>query len=117
MSYLNTKTGRSYDFFAPEAYEGERLTRIPFPIPVKREVDAGGEVTHDASPALVSVAPTAAALTVNVTTDVQPGSLMIVTNAGSKVATVGGAACAAGEVTTLLYDGNGYLALGSTETV
>jgi hypothetical protein len=113
MSWLNTKTGRSYDFFAPEAYKGGRLTVAPFPIPVDKTVDADGKVTHDANPALVAVAP-AAATTVEVETKAPAGSLLIVTNTGSAAATVGGVACAFGKVTTLLYDGNGYVSIGAT---
>jgi hypothetical protein len=116
MSWLNTKTGRSYDFFAPEAYEGERLTVIPFPIPVGKAVSDDGKVTHDANPALVAVAPAEAA-TIDVTTKAPAGSLLIVTNTGSANATVGGVSCAFGEVTTLLYDGNGYASIGSTSII
>jgi hypothetical protein len=122
MSWFHNKSGQSFDFTAPfdknfqVPYEGEgkRCVLIPFPVAVAREVDDGNEVVHDVNPALVEVAP-ASAVTINVDTRVQPGSQMIVKNTGSVAATVGGASCAAGKVTTLLYDGNGYIALGASE--
>ena len=37
MSYLNSKSGRTFDFTAPYTEEGERCQRIPFPIAVNRK--------------------------------------------------------------------------------
>ena len=36
MSYLNSKSYRTFDFFAPYTEEGERCQLIPFPIAVNR---------------------------------------------------------------------------------
>lgn len=115
MSYINMKSRRSFDFYAPYNEEGERVVNIPFPVAVKREVAEQG-VTHDANPALVEVAP-AAEENIEVETLVQPGSLMIVKNTGSAVAVVGGANCAASKVTTLMFDGNAYVELANSDIV
>ena len=32
MSYINMKSRRSFDFYAPYNEEGERLVTIPFPV-------------------------------------------------------------------------------------
>lgn len=106
------KSRRSFDFYAPYNEEGERVVTIPFPVAVKREVTKTG-IVHDANPALVAVAPTEAD-TIEVETLVQPGSLLIVTNTGTAVATVGGANCAATKVTTLMWDGNAYVELATS---
>lgn len=107
------KSRRSFDFFAPYNEEGERVVTIPFPIAVKREVSEIG-IVHDANPVLVAVSPTAEK-TIDVETMVQPGSLMIVRNEGTAVATIGGVNCAASKVTTLMFDGNAYVELASSE--
>lgn len=113
MSYINMQSRRSFDFYAPYNEEGERLVTIPFPVAVKRKVEETG-IVHDANPALVTVAP-AAAETIEVETKVQVGSLLVIRNEGTAVATVGGANCAASKVTTLMWDGNAYVELGSSE--
>lgn len=112
MSYINMQSRRSFDFFAPYNEEGERVVTIPFPVAVKREVSETG-IVHNANPALVTVAPTAEK-TIDVETKVQAGSLLIVRNEGSAVATVGGANCAASKVTTLMWDGNAYVELANS---
>ena len=112
MSYINMKSRRSFDFYAPYTEEGERGVTIPFPVAVKREVSDTG-IVHDANPALVTVAPTAEK-TIDVETLVQPGSLLIVRNEGTAVATVGTANCAASKVTTLMWDGNAYVELANS---
>lgn len=113
MSYINTKSRRSFDFYAPYNEEGERVVRIPFPVAVNREVTDNG-ITHDVNPALVTVKP-ASAETIEVETLVQPGSLMIVRNEGAEIAKIGGADCEGGKVSTLLFDGNGYVKLASSD--
>ena len=113
MSYINMQSRRSFDFYAPYNEEGERLVTIPFPVAVERKVEETG-IVHDANPALVTVTP-AAAETIEVETKVQAGSLLVVRNEGTAVATVGGANCAASKVTTLMWDGNAYVELGSSE--
>ena len=112
MSYINMKSRRSFDFYAPYNEEGERVVTVPFPIAVKREVSETG-IVHDANPALVTVAP-ADDTTIDVETLVQPGSLLIVRNEGTAVSTVGGANCAASKVTTLMWDGNAYVELANS---
>ena len=113
MSYINMQSRRSFDFYAPYNEEGERLVTIPFPVAVERKVEETG-IVHDANPALVTVAPTEAE-TIEVETKVQAGSLLVIRNEGTAVATVGGANCAASKVTTLMWDGNAYVELGSSE--
>lgn len=93
------KSRRSFDFYAPYNEEGERLVTIPFPVAVERKVEGTG-IVHDANPALVTVTP-ASEETIDVETKVQAGSLLIIRNEGTGVATVGGANCAASKVTTL----------------
>ena len=115
MSYINMKSRRSFDFYAPYNEEGDRVVTVPFPVAVKRDATDTG-ITHDANPALVEVAPAEVA-TIDVETLVQPGSLMIVKNTGAAVATVGGANCAASKVTTLMWDGNAYVELASSDIV
>lgn len=112
MSYVNMKSRRSFDFYAPYNEEGERLVTVPFPVAVERKVEES-DIVHDANPALVTVAP-AAAETIEVETKVQAGSLLIVRNEGTAVATVGGANCAASKVTTLMWDGNAYAELATS---
>lgn len=107
MSWINMKSRRSFDFYAPYNEEGERVVTIPFPVAVNKEVSDTG-IVHDANPALVTVAP-AAAEQIDVETKVQPASLLIVRNEGAEVATVGGVDCAPAEVTSLMWDGNAYV--------
>lgn len=114
MSYINTKSNRTFDFFAPFTEEGDRVQRIPFPIAVKRAVE-GTNLVHDCNPQLVEFPSGTAAGTITVDTQVQPGSLLIVRNEdGTNAQTVGGATCAKHSVTTLLWDGAGYITIGST---
>ena len=113
MSYINMKSRRSFDFYAPYNEEGERLVTIPFPVAVERKVEETG-IVHDANPALVAVAPSTTG-TIEVETKVQAGSLLIIRNEGTAVATVGGANCAASKVTTLMWDGNAYAELCVSE--
>jgi hypothetical protein len=107
------KSRRSFNFFAPYNEEGERVISVPFPFPVARTVE-NDEIVHDVNPAMVTVAPAAAA-DISVDTKVQPGALLIVRNLGTAAATVGGAECEEDKVTTLLYDGNGYAVIGTTD--
>ena len=113
MSYINMKSRRSFDFYAPYNEEGERLVTIPFPVAVERKAEETG-IEHDANPALVTVAPSTTG-TIEVETKVQAGSLLIIRNEGTAVATVGGANCAASKVTTLMWDGNAYAELCVSE--
>lgn len=114
MSYLNTKSNRAYDFFAPYAEEGERIQRIPFPIAVRREPE-GSTLVHDCNPQLLEFSASGTAGTISVDTQVQAGSLLIVRNEDTVNAqTVGGVTCAKQTVTTLMWDGTGYITLGST---
>lgn len=92
---------------------GERLVTIPFPVAVERKVEETG-IVHDANPALVTVTP-ASEETINVETKVQAGSLLIIRNEGTGVATVGGANCAASKVTTLIWDGNAYVEIATSD--
>lgn len=112
MSYINMKSRRSFDFYAPYNEEGERLVTIPFPVAVDRKVEENS-IVHDANPALVTVSPTTLG-TIGVETKVQPGSLLIVRNKGAAVATVGGVNCAQNKVTTLMWDGNAYAELATS---
>lgn len=114
MSYINMKSRRSFDFAAPYNEEGDRVVTIPFPVAVIREVSEDGTLVHDANPALVSVAPTEV-LDIDVETKVQAGSFMIVSNAGTAVATVGGANCDAQKVSTLMFDGNAYVVIATSD--
>ena len=118
MSYINTKCRKSYDFFAPEQNSGDRSQSIVFPIAVTREVSTDNKVVHDCNPTLIAVAPSTADITITVTTKVQAGSLLIVKNtSAAKKATTGGVDCAFGKVTTLMYDGNGYIKVGESAVV
>ena len=113
MSYLNMKSRRNFDFYAPYNEEGERCERIPFPIAIKREPE-GTKLVHDCNPQLVEFAAGTAATTFTVDTQVQPGSMMIVTNRSDKAQTIGAAVCAATKVTTLMWDGNDYVSLAES---
>ena len=75
----------------------------------------GTNLVHDCNPQLVEFPSGTAAGTITVDTQVQPGSLLIVRNEdGTNAQTVGGATCAKQSVTTLLWDGAGYITIGST---
>lgn len=115
MSYINTKSNRSYDFVAPYAEEGERCQRIPFPVAVNRLPEDDTHITHDCNPQLTTFEADAAAGTFEVETQVQAGSLLIVRNeSATNAQTIAGATCAAGKVTTLMWDGNGYITVGAS---
>lgn len=117
MSYLNMKSRRSFTFFAPYTEEGDRSVQVVFPIAVNRTVSTDNKVVHDCNPTLIAVAPTAD-ITIAVTTNVQAGSFLIVKNTSAdKKATVGGVDCAFGVTTTLMYDGNAYISVGSSTNV
>lgn len=114
MSYINMKSRRSFDFYAPYNEEGERCVTIPFPVAVRRAPD-GAKLVHDCNPQLVDFAAGAAETTFEVDTQVQAGSLMIVKNGSANAQTIDSAACAAGKVTTLMYDGNAYISIGTSD--
>lgn len=69
---------------------------------------------HDCNPQIVDIAAETAATTLN-WTPVQAGSLLIVRNASTNAQTIGKVACAASKVTTLMYDGNAYISIGTSE--
>ncbi len=112
MSYINMKSRRSFDFFAPYNEEGERCVTTVFPIAIKREV-VDNKLVHDCNPTLAEV-NSATEITVEVETTVQPGTMLILTNRGAGKATVKGVECAGKTVTTLMWDGNGYIKLGAS---
>ncbi|WP_042369729.1 hypothetical protein [Bacteroides neonati] len=112
MSYINMKSRRSFDFFAPYNEEGERCVTTVFPIAIKREV-VDNKLVHDCNPTLAEV-NSATAVTVQVEITVQPGTMLILTNRGAGAATVKGVACDGKKVTTLMWDGNGYIKLGES---
>lgn len=114
MSYINMKSRRSFDFYAPYNEEGERCVTIPFPVAVRRSPE-GKNLTHECNPQLVDVEAGTAATTFTVDTKVQAGSLMIIRNASADAQTFGVVACAAGKVTTLMYDGNAYISIGTSD--
>lgn len=118
MSYINTKSNRSYDFFAPYAEEGERCQRIPFPIAVNCQPVDDTHIRHECNPQVMAFGADATAGTFEVETQVQAGSLMIVRNeAATNAQTIAGVACKAGSVTTLMWDGNGYISIGESTIV
>lgn len=114
MSYINMKSRRSFDFSAPYNEEGERCVTIPFPVAVRRAPD-GVKLVHDCNPQLVDFEAGTAETTFELDTLVQAGSLMIVKNASTNAQTLGSVACAAGKVTTLMYDGNAYISIGTSD--
>lgn len=115
MSYINTKSNRSYDFFAPYSEEGERCQRIPFPIAVNCQPEDDTHIKHECNPQVMTFGADATAGTFEVETLVQAGSMMIVRNeSASNAQTIAGVACKAGSVTTLMWDGNAYIAVGET---
>lgn len=114
MSYINMRSRRSFDFTAPYSEEGERCVTIPFPVAVHRTPE-GNTLVHDCNPQLVDFAVGTAETALEVDTQVQAGSLMIVKNASASAQTIETAACAAGKVTTLLWDGNAYISIGTSD--
>lgn len=114
MSYINMRSRRSFDFSAPYSEEGERCVTIPFPVAVHRKPE-GGTLVHDCNPQLVDFAAGTAETTFEVDTQVQAGSLLIVKNASASAQTMETAACAAGKVTTLMWDGNAYISIGTSD--
>ena len=107
------KSRRSFDFFAPYTEEGDRCIQIPFPVAVTRNPE-GNSLVHDCNPQIVGIAEGTAATTFALDTRVQAGSLLIVRNASTNAQTIGTVACAASKVTTLMYDGNAYISIGTS---
>lgn len=117
MSYLDLTTYKSYNFVAPRNPNDPDITLVPFPVASVKTLDPAAPVAAiDGNPTVLDTGGLTAdaTLTPEVSPAVQPGSLVIVRNGSAFVATLGGVDCAAGTVTTLLYDGNGYIELGST---
>ena len=115
MSYLNTKSNRVFDFMAPYTEEGEKVQRIVFPIAVTRKPEDSTHIKHDCNPQIMDFASGSSAGTFQVDTQVQAGSLMVVINrAASNVQTIGGVACAANKVSTLMWNGLAYFKLGES---
>ncbi len=104
------------DFYAPYNEEGDRCVLVPFPLAIVRQV-VDSKLIHDCNPEIVEVASGTAAMTVVVDTQVQAGSLLIVRNESANAQTFGVASCAASKVTTLMYDGNSYIAIGTSDIV
>ena len=113
MSYINMKSRRSFDFFAPYTEEGDRCVQIPFPVAVTRKAE-GKSLLHDCNPQIVDIAAETAATTFELDTRVQAGSLLVIRNASTNAQTIGKVACAASKVTTLMYDGNAYISIGTS---
>ena len=103
------KSRRSFDFFAPYTEEGDRCVQIPFPVAVTRKPE-DKSLVHDCNPQIVDIAAGTAATTFTLDTQVQAGSLLIV-----NAQTIGEVACAASKVTTLMYDGNAYISIGTSD--
>lgn len=113
MSYINMKSRRSFDFVAPYTEEGDRCVQIPFPVAVTRKPE-GKALVHDCNPQVVDIEVATAATTFTLDTQVQAGSLLIIKNASAAAQTIGDVACAASKVTTLMYDGNAYISIGTS---
>ena len=101
------KSRRSFDFFAPYTEEGDRCVQIPFPVAVTRKAE-GKSLVHDCNPQIVDIAAETAATTL------QAGSLLVIRHASANAQTIGKVACAASKVTTLMYDGNAYISIGTS---
>lgn len=115
MSYINTKSNRTFDFYAPYTEEGDRVQRIPFPVAASRKPADTTHITHDCNPQLMAFGSDATAGTFTVDTQVQPGALLIVRNEHATVAqSIGGVSCAAKKVTTLMWDGNAYVSIANS---
>lgn len=115
MSYINTKSNRTFDFFAPYTEEGDKVQRIPFPVAASRKPTDATHITHDCNPQLMTFGSDASAGTFTVDTQVQAGSLLIVRNEhASNAQSIGGVSCAANKVTTLLWDGQAYVSIGTS---
>lgn len=63
----------------------------------------------------MDIAAGTAATTFTLDTQVQAGSLLIVKNGSVNAQTIGEVACAASKVTTLMYDGNAYISIGTSD--
>lgn len=112
--YINNETLKSYNFVAPANDTDAAINEIPFPVATAAIVE-GQTVRHVGNPTTLRIDPTAAlTYTVEIGPGVQPGTCLIVENTGTAAATVGGVPCANRKTTTLLYDGNGFIALGTT---
>lgn len=113
--WLNNQTGKSYNFSAPTNENDKQINEIPFPIATPAVID-GNTLKHCGNPTIAKVEPTAAVTyTVEVAEGIQPGSMVIVENGGTAAATVNGVTCAAAKITTLLFDGNSFISLGTTD--
>ena len=71
MSYINMKSRRSFDFFAPYTEEGDRCVQIPFPVAVTRKTE-GKSLVHDCNPQIVDIAAETAATTFELDTRCRP---------------------------------------------
>lgn len=112
--YINNDTSKSYNFVAPANPGDPAVSEIPFPVATPAIVE-GQTVRHVGNPSVFKTEPAAAiTYSVEIGAGVQPGACLMVDNTGTAAATVGGAECAPGKVTTLLYDGNGFVTLGTT---
>lgn len=107
------KSRRSFDFVAPYTEEGDRCVQIPFPVAVTRKPE-GKALVHDCNPQVVDIEVATEATTFTLDTQVQAGSLLIIKNASAAAQTIGDVACAASKVTTLMYDGNAYISIGTS---
>lgn len=113
--WLNNQTGKSYNFSAPTNEKDKQINEIPFPIATPAIIE-GNTLHHCGNPTVAKVEPTAAqTYSVEVDEGVQPGSILIVENGGTAAVTVSGVACAVAKITTLLFDGNGFISLGTTD--
>lgn len=114
MSYLNSKSYRTFDFFAPYTEEGERCQWIPFPIAVNRKPVDESNIIHDTNPQVMTFGSDASAGSYTVTTEVQPGALLIVNNEHtSNKQTIGGVECAASDSTVLMWTGKKYVQISN----
>lgn len=114
MSYLNSKSYRTYDFFAPYSEKGDKVTRIPFPVAIDREPVDSTNITHDCSPQVMTFGSDASAGTYSVKTEVQPGSILIINNEHSSNAqTVADISCKANDSTVLMWTGKKYVQIST----
>lgn len=113
--WLNNQTGKSYNFSAPTNERDKQINEIPFPIATPAIIE-GNVLHHCGNPTTAKIEPTEpVTYSVEMAEGVQPGSLLIIENGGAATATVGGVACVEAKVTTLLFDGNGFISLGTSD--
>ncbi len=112
MSYLNTKSNRTANFYLPYSETGKKVTEIPFPVAIRREPE-NGKLEHECNPQLLVFADEAetGAVTVTQNGNLQPGATLII-HTGNAAQTVAGVECAAGGDTVLVWTGTAYLRLG-----